>query len=227
MIEQISFWGIPLIYWLLVAAFVLPRIPYVGKFFNVINTGIHELGHALMALILQGQVLKIELFGDTSGNAVTKSANNFTAMLVSLSGYLFASAMAYAAFYLIQVGYVHGFIIGLSLVFLLMLVFWVRNWFGVVWVLFFVALNAFLIYLGNELYIQIAALFYAVMILIESVWSTLVVLFLSVVHPNEAGDAANLQKQTHIPAFIWSLLFLAFAGFIAYKVIIDFLLPLF
>ena len=99
--EQIAFWGIPLIYWLLVAAFVLPKIPYVGKFFNVINTGIHELGHALMALVLQGQVLKIELFGDTSGAAVTKSANRFSAMLVSMSGYLFASAVAYLSFYLI------------------------------------------------------------------------------------------------------------------------------
>ena len=225
--EQIAFWGIPLIYWLLVAAFVLPKIPYVGKFFNVINTGIHELGHALMALILQGQVLKIELFGDTSGSAVTKSANRFTAMLVSLSGYMFASAVAYFAFYLIHIGYVHHFIIGLSLVFLLMLILWVRNWFGVIWVLLFVALNAFLIYHGNELYINIAALFYAVMILIESVWSTLVVLFISVVNPESAGDAANLQKQTHVPAFIWALLFVAFAGFIAYKVVVGYLLPMF
>ncbi|MBO4481457.1 MAG: M50 family metallopeptidase [Bacteroidales bacterium] len=225
--EQIAFWGIPLIYWLLVAAFVLPKIPYVGKFFNVINTGIHELGHALMALILQGQVLKIELFGDTSGSAVTKSANRFTAVLVSLSGYLFASAVAYFAFYLINIGYVNHFIIGLSLVFLLMLILWVRNWFGVIWVLLFVALNAFLIYHGNELYINIAALFYAVMILIESVWSTLVVLFISVVNPESAGDAANLQKQTHVPAFIWALLFVAFAGFIAYKVVVGYLLPMF
>ena len=208
--EQIAFWGIPLIYWLLVAAFVLPKIPYVGKFFNVINTGIHELGHALMALILQGQVLKIELFGDTSGSAVTKSANRFTAVLVSLSGYLFASAVAYFAFYLINIGSVNPFIIGLSLVLLL-----------------FVALNAFLIYHGNELYINIAALFYAVMILIESVWSTLVVLFISVVNPESAGDAANLKKQTHVPAFIWALLFVVFAGFIAYKVVVGYLLPMF
>ena len=225
--EQIAFWGIPLIYWLLVAAFVLPKIPYVGKFFNVINTGIHELGHALMALILQGQVLKIELFGDTSGAAVTKSANRFSAMLVSLSGYLFASAVAYLAFYLIHIGYVQHFIIGLSLVFLLMLILWVRNWFGVVWVVLFVALNSFLIYYGNELYINIAALFYGVMILIESVWSTLVVLFLSIVNPDAAGDAANLKKQTHVPAFIWALLFVAFAGFVAYKVVVEYLWPMF
>ncbi|MBQ9435047.1 MAG: M50 family metallopeptidase [Bacteroidales bacterium] len=225
--EQIAFWGIPLIYWLLVAAFVLPKIPYVGKFFNVINTGVHELGHALMALVLQGQVLKIELFGDTSGAAVTKSANRFTAMLVSLSGYLFASAVAYLAFYLIHVGYVQHFIIGLSLVFLLMLILWVRNWFGVIWVVLFVALNGFLIYYGNTLYINIAALFYGVMILIESVWSTLVVLFLSIVNPDAAGDAANLKKQTHVPAFIWALLFVAFAGFVAYKVVVEYLWPLF
>lgn len=225
--EQVVWWGIPLIYYLLALAFILPKIPYVGKFFNVINTGIHEFGHTLVALILQGKVLKVELFGDTSGCAVTQSTNRFTAILVSLSGYLFASLMAYVAFWLIQVGYIMHFIVGLSVLFLVMLVLWVRNAYGCIWIILFVALNAFLIYKGNSLYINIAAQFYAVMVLVESVYSTWVVLFLSIFRASDAGDAANLQKQTHLPAFIWSLGFVAFSSFIGYKVVMNFLLPLF
>lgn len=225
--EQIVLWGIPLIYYLLVLAFVLPKIPYIGKFFNIINTGIHEFGHTLVALILQGKVLKVELFGDTSGCAVTQSTNRFTAILVSLSGYLFASAMAYVSFWLIQVGYVLHFIIALSVLFLVMLILWVRNAYGCIWILLFVALNTFLIYYNNTLYINIAAQFYAVMILVESVCSTWVVLYLSIFRSSDAGDAANLQKQTHLPAFIWSLIFVAFSGFIAYKVVMNFLLTMF
>ena len=39
-------------YWLLflAVAFILPRLPVVGKFFNIINTALHEFGHALVAL---------------------------------------------------------------------------------------------------------------------------------------------------------------------------------
>ena len=81
--------------WLLlifvVVALILPRIPVVGKFFNIINTALHELGHALMALLTGGEVRKIELFNDTSGTTTTVSKNKFASVLVSLAGYPFAA----------------------------------------------------------------------------------------------------------------------------------------
>jgi tellurite resistance protein TehA-like permease len=55
----LTFLSIPFIYWFAGLALVLPRIPVIGKWFNIINTAIHELGHALMALILEGNVKKL------------------------------------------------------------------------------------------------------------------------------------------------------------------------
>ncbi len=129
--------------------FILPRIPVVGKFFNVINTALHEFGHALMALITGGSVDKIELFNDTSGTTTTKSNSKFGAFLVSLAGYPFAASVAWLAFYLIGQGAEKGLVIGLTVLFVLMLLFWIRNWYGVVWVVLFSAVNGVLLYMAT------------------------------------------------------------------------------
>lgn len=224
MIQSLVLWKIPLFYYFLVIAFILPKIPVVGKFFNIINTAIHEFGHAFMALILNGKVRKIELFQDTSGTTTTQSNNRISAFFVSLAGYPFAVSVAYLAFYLLQNDCAKGFIIGLSLLFVLMLLFWIRNAYGVIWVLLFCALNIFLVYHDNPVWLNIAGLFYATMILTESVSSGFVLLYISIIMPQKAGDSANLQKMTHIPAVLWSLLFLAYTCWVVYWVFANMVL---
>ena len=215
--QNIQFWGIPLLYYLIALAFLLPRIPYVGKFFNIINTLVHELGHALMALVLQGQVIRIQVFSDTSGVTLTKSNNKFTSIMVSLAGYPFAAAAGLACSYLLSVGYEKWILYGLSILFLFMLFLWIRNAYGVIWTLLFIGLNAFLCFhVEDDIYWKTATWFYTLMILIESVWSSLVLLYLSVRDPKGSGDAANLSQFTHIPAVIWGILFAGFSGWMAY-----------
>ena len=54
------------------------------------------------------------------------------------------------------------------------------------------------------------------LIIIESVWSSLVLLYLSIFHADQSGDAANLRNATHVPAFVWALLFVSFSLWMAY-----------
>ena len=199
---------------------ILPRIPVVGKFFNIINTALHEFGHALMALLTGGEVRKIELLKDTSGTTTTVSKNAFAAVLVSLAGYPFAVSIAWLSFYLIGQDAVLGLLVGLSVLFFIMLLFWIRNWYGVLWVVLFCVINGYLFYLNNAQYLRYAALFYAVMILMESISSSIVLFVLSCRDGNKAGDATNLAKVTHIPAFFWSLLFLAYTGWVTFRVVL-------
>ncbi|MCR5551164.1 MAG: M50 family metallopeptidase [Bacteroidales bacterium] len=200
--------------------FILPRIPVVGKFFNVINTALHEFGHALMALITGGSVDKIELFNDTSGTTTTKSNSKFGAFLVSLAGYPFAASVAWLAFYLIGQGAEKGLVIGLTALFVLMLLFWIRNWYGVVWVVLFSAVNGVLLYYGDASYLHYAALFYAAVVLAESISSSITIVVLAFRDGNKAGDATNLAKLTHLPAFLWALLFLAYTGWVSYRMVL-------
>lgn len=210
--------------WLLlifvVVALILPRIPVVGKFFNIINTALHEFGHALMALLTGGEVRKIELFNDTSGTTTTVSKNKFASVLVSLAGYPFAASVAWLSFYLIEQNASLGLLIGLSVLFVIMLLFWIRNWYGALWVIAFCCINGYLFYLNKPQYFEYVALFYAVMILMESISSSIIVLVLSLRDGNKAGDATNLAKVTHVPAFFWGLLFVAYTGWVAYRVVL-------
>ena len=200
--------------------FLLPRIPVAGKFFNIINTALHEFGHALMALLTGGSVERIELFNDTSGTTTTKSDSKVGAFLVSLAGYPFAASVAWLAFYLIGQDAEKGLVIGLSMLFVLMLLFWIRNWYGVLWVVLFCAVNCVLLYYGNASHLHYAALFYAAVVLAESVTSSITIVVLALRDGDRAGDATNLAKLTGLPAFLWALLFLAYTGWVCYRVVL-------
>ena len=214
-----TFLSIPLIYWFAGLALVLPRIPVIGRWFNIINTAIHELGHALMALILEGSVKKIELFNDASGTTTTATKTKFGSFLVAFIGYPFSSFVSYFVFYLFTVGYEKGFLIGISIFFLFMLLLWVRNIYGAIWILIFCTVNGYLIYLNNAHYMHIAALLYAVFIAVDAIFSALAILYLSIKQKDKAGDATLLKKITGIPAFIWGLLFAGISGFVFYGII--------
>lgn len=222
--KSLTLFGIPAIYIFIPIALILPRVPAVGKFFNIINTAIHEFGHAIVALIMQGKVHKIELMRDTSGTTVTQCPTLVGNIMVSLAGYPFAAFAGWFLCYLNEVGYQKGLILGLSILMIVMLIFWIRNWYGLIWIVLFCALNGWLLYNGNTQYINIAALFYAVVVMIEAVSSSVILLILSIKDGNAAGDASNLAKFTHIPAVIWALLFLAFSGWMGYRCVIFFLI---
>jgi hypothetical protein len=93
-----------ILYALPVVVFIINRIPYVGKYLRVVNTLIHESGHAIAALVSSGEVYKVELFSDTSGTAVTKTKGKLSQFLVAIAGYPFGSAVAFLLFYIISRG---------------------------------------------------------------------------------------------------------------------------
>lgn len=200
-------------------AAALSLIPFVGKFLNVLNTLIHESGHAIMSLLTGGGVLNIKLSADTSGAAQTKSKYWIGKFLTSIAGYPVSSAMAWLFFWLINqhmVNYVFYFIV--SLVFI-NLILWVRNTFGMIWLVVMGSIYI-LIYLYTSLTIQYYfAVFCAGIVLFQSVYSSFTLLVISLKQPNKAGDAKNLKDFTFIPAIIWALAFCTFALFTAYKVL--------
>ncbi|MCQ2286037.1 MAG: M50 family metallopeptidase, partial [Bacteroidales bacterium] len=141
-----TLFGIPFVFFFVVLALLLNRIPFLGKFFNIINTELHELGHALMALLFQGEVHKIEIFGDSSGVTTTRMKTRAGNILVALAGYPFASGMAFFSFYLLDKNLQTQYIIGLTLLFVMVCVLFVRNKYGWLWVIVFSAINIVLLH---------------------------------------------------------------------------------
>lgn len=209
-----------LFYLLFFSSIILTQIPYLGKFFRVINTMIHEFGHASMALILKGEVVKINLFSDTSGNALTKVNGKLSIFLVSISGYPFSSIIAFLIFYLIS----NSFIILSIIIFmgfgLISLILFVRNSYGIIWLLFFLIASGIILQQNTLRILYFWSVFNGSLLLIDSVISSFVLLKISIQNPNGAGDAYNLKKITHLPVWFWAFFFTSINVYIAYLTIL-------
>ena len=84
-----------------VAAIVLTNIPIIGNYVSVINTVIHESGHALMALF-GGNVHKISLFHNTEGVTYTSHSGWFGGFFTGIAGYVFSSFIAFLSLWFIS-----------------------------------------------------------------------------------------------------------------------------
>jgi len=198
------------------AAVLLTRIPYVGKFFRLIDTLIHESAHALMALIFSGSVDRIDLFANTEGQAVTRSKGKFAWIMISLAGYIGSSLVSFVLFLLLSRGYFDAalyFFIGVCVVNLLL---WVRNGYGIFFLLLFGSLCALTAYTQLPLLTKCVTILFCALLWMDALISSAIVLYLSVAQTKNSGDAWSLKQTTKIPAFLWGLLFFVQALFFSY-----------
>jgi hypothetical protein len=201
----------------LIVALLLTQLPIVGKYFAILNTMIHESGHSLMALVTGGEVRRISLLPNTSGTTMTGHTSWISHVLTSMSGYVFSSFFAFLFFYLIIKGQ-YKWMIYLLLAFLAVnLFFWVRNVYGLFWIVTFGAGFIWLLRSGNQALIQYVLVFLASLVFVEAVTSAFEIMWISFVSPLQAGDAANLARATKfIPAPIWGIAFFAQALYFAW-----------
>lgn len=194
----------------LVGAAVLTRFIPFSSWFRIMDTMIHELGHAVTTLLLSGRVLSIELNPDHSGTTYSVLASGWRTIAVSLSGYISASLFSVLMFY----GYFkrkqgEGLLV-ISGVAVLMILLFVRNSYGVWWLSIFIVITLVFYFLGTRIR-NAYFLLLAFLTLEESVMGPFSLLLYAVRQPSRAGDAANLANTTVVPAFAWALLFLVFA----------------
>jgi len=210
-----------LFYVMLLACLGVMYIPYIGKYIRVLETMIHEGGHVLTAAVLGSKINKINLFSDTSGETYI-ATGKFKTVLIALMGYPFSSAFAYASFWAIQQNYHYFFVGTLCVITLFFLLFYIRNKYGIFWAITFIAANAYLLFLDKIKIIKILAMVYADILFLSSLFSCLILVYLSFKSPNKAGDAALIKKSTHIPAQLTALLLFAVCAWIAFVTIKHF-----
>lgn len=194
----------------LVGAAVLTRFIPFSSWFRIMDTMIHELGHAVATMLLSGRVLSIELNPDHSGTTYSVLASGWRTIVVSLSGYISASLFSVLMFY----GYAkrkqgEG-LLAISGIAVLMILLFVRNGYGLWWLSIFVVITLVFYFLGTRIR-NAYFLLLAFLSLEESVMGPFSLLLYALRQPSRAGDASNLANTTILPAFIWALLFLVFA----------------
>lgn len=188
-------------------AFILLRVPVLGKYLAVINTLIHEMGHALVALITGGRVEKIELFANTEGTAWTRN-HRLGRLFISAAGYPFASGIAWLFLYLIYNENYAVILIILASVLVISFLLWIRNIYGFLWVVTFGAFFAVMFWLDDLTLIENVLLVVTAVVFVESITTAFTIMVMSFRTPKRAGDATNLERTTFIvPAQIWGTLF--------------------
>ena len=99
------------------------------------------------------------------------------------------------------------------------LLFYVRNAYGIFWLISFVAIAGLVIYSKEAILMVAFSLLCSFIVLTDAVISGITLLVIAVREPKSAGDAKNLSEATHLPVVFWALLLLAFSVFCAYKTI--------
>jgi len=205
-----------ILYALPIVVFIINRIPYVGKYLRVVNTLIHESGHAFAALITSGEVYTVELFSDTSGTAVTKTKGKFSQFLVAIAGYPFGSAFSFLLFYIISRGEYRIVLYILACFALLNLMFYVRNTYGIFWLITFTAIIFIVNFYGGEFLQYAFTAWLSGIMLFEALYSSVELVIIAYKKSKSAGDAYNLKQLTGIPTMIWALLFVTQSGCFIY-----------
>lgn len=201
-----AFWQIILCWAIML---LILRVKKLGIVFRVYNTLFHELGHAVFSLLTSGSVKKIELFSDAGGAAYVSNKGWFSSFLVTIIAYPFAAATGW--FMLTQTQGVDTVYLAYAIagIYILSLILYVRNQYGVIWLLFNIVFTLAAIYFKQESWAHIYFFVVGSFILMEAVWTSLVLLYLSAESPAHAGDAKDLRDLTRIPAVVWALLFAA------------------
>jgi branched-subunit amino acid transport protein AzlD len=195
---------------IIVTAFLTRFIPF-SDFFQNVNTLVHELAHALTALLFKGSVMHIYLYADQSGVTYTSYTDSWMVIPIALAGYMGSALFSLLLFLLYGKGKER---FGLALIAIaagVALALFVRNEYGMAWSAGFTLLSVIIYFVAPGWLRGGYYLLIAFICLVESIISPFVLLVLSVTEPSSAGDAASLSEATSIPAFVWSALFCFFA----------------
>lgn len=160
-----------------------------------------------MTLIFSGEVVSIDIFYSGEGVATTKTKSWWSRFFISIAGYPFASIIAYLFTYLIftaRYEYVLYVMVSISMI---NLVFWVRNPYGIAWLLVLLSFVFLCFYFEWQEVKHWLALSITAFVFIDAFVSAWYILVLAIKSPKKAGDATNLQKSLWIPAFFWALFF--------------------
>ena len=192
---------------LFVAVWVLWDTPvvYPVKIFVV---GLHELAHALAALLTGGQVLSIQIFPDEGGLTTTRGGWPF---VITSAGYVGSLLLGGLLLYLSsRRAWSRQLSVALAVLISLCTLIFFRNFFAIAYgllaavALFFcayrlpVAVNFYLIR-----FVAVASCLYAVLDIRSDLFNA------APIGQPSINDAAALSQLTGIPAIVWAVLWLA------------------
>lgn len=196
---------------------VLPFVPLVGRVARIAATIAHEVGHAVVVVPFGGQIRRIELRPDGSGEAwvqlggVPAGLRGLVRVLNLYAGY---SAPLWAGTLLLT-GVLHGSrwlpVAVLGVVGIVALLF-IRNWFGLLVVVGFDALALWVALRPSELTVLVVAAVGALFV-VDGLRSVAQVARWLLTGARVQTDFHIAAAEMRVPAAVWFVLFVAVNGF--------------
>ncbi len=212
-----------LFYGIILVAVIARMLPVLGKMLCVLYTMIHETAHAIAAILSSSKILSINLFHDTSGIAKTATSNSIATFIIVIAGYPLAAIFSYLSCYLIYSNQFQLLLTILLAIAAINLLLWVRNQYGILWLLIFISLISYLIYSQDLKLMKVFSTFFATILFVESLVKSFVVFIMSIKSPALSGDAKILNQTTHLPSLFWGIIFLSFSVYMAYLSVVLFI----
>lgn len=193
--------------------FILSQFP-LGRLviypFVILSTWFHEIGHALAAIALNGDLLRIELYADGSGVAVhtpPQFLGNIGNAMVAISGPLFPPIVGFILFKISKnVNINRLLLLFLSLAILGSVVLWIRTVFGII-ILLLLSLIIIWVALSKNNKIQFITLQLIGIQTFISVYLSLGYLFSesgSINQSSFVSDTSIIEQNTFLPYWFWA-----------------------
>ncbi|MEV5027894.1 M50 family metallopeptidase [Paenibacillus sp. LPE1-1-1.1] len=184
---------------------VITQIPVVHKYAKLLNTFVHEIGHALFSILSFGGVRRIKLNADTSGYAEVMSTWWGGRVITAFSGYPFASIFPSFMLYLLFRGYGRIVLWILTVMLCLSVLLWLRDILSLIWSAPLIA--GFILAIKYDVSLDWPLYILMTVILVDSMSSSIIIAHLSFSDYRNAGDATDLFELTLIPPQVWGILF--------------------
>ena len=138
---------------LTLALYFIPQLEVIARPLALLSTVVHELGHGLTALMLGGDLHRLVIWSDGSGQAEYSGAFGRLGFAATAAGGLLGPPIGALAMFLASRGAraARYALTALLLLLLVALVLWVRNVFGVAFVASLCGLLGLLLWKGGRL----------------------------------------------------------------------------
>ena len=193
------------------AALSIPRVTW--QYFGLFATLVHELGHAVAAILTGRVVHGIRIRRNHSGDALSSGRGVFGTVVSGVFGYPAPAIVGAAQLWSVFTGYTAVALFAGGIVLILTL-FVIRNVFGLVVVFVSAAISALLWFFTPPTVQGYALLVIGIALLVGAVRALGTVIGVHVRRRDQlaSSDAYLLYRRTGIPSPIWLLLFTALIG---------------
>lgn len=184
----------------------------VARSLNVLDTLVHESGHAAVAILTSGRVHRLELDTTRSGTTSSSTIVGVRSVLTSAAGYAAVPLAGLGAAGLLAHGHAAGVVALLGVLALVVLPI-ARGMITLITVLALVVLSGLLVWLDlAALHLWVAHLIASV--LLCSGITSLLPLVLNRMHGTTSGhdDAETLRRDTGVPGPVWIAAWTGLAG---------------